>query len=280
MTPDLHIAAAPPRPGTRGRTRVAASRASLGFRDGHKGAHLSRTMMLPELTVLLSTAPPSAPRDELRRLIVEENLLGKRTASNRGRADAYLSQLYGLDPAIPIYRLLRRLWDADPTARPALALLTSCARDPLLRAAAPGLLAIPVGEAVDAARLTGALSTVASRFTPATLASTSRNVGATFTQSGYLRGKLHKVRVRASAAPVAAVMAAALGWMEGARGQFLLDSFWSRLLDRNPAEVLDLLLAAGRAGWLDIRSAAGVLEVRMDRLLTPAEMELCHGQSD
>lgn len=273
--PSEHPTPPAPRAGRR-----SSARERLGFRDGDKGVHSSRTMMLAELTQALAATPAAATREEFRRHIVTENLLGKRTEINRIRADGYLHQLYGLDPTIPIYRLLRRFWEADPEGRPLLAMLCACARDPLLRAAAAGVLAVPVGEQVDPTRVVSALSTVSPRFTPKTLASMSRNVGSSFTQSGHLKGKLRKVRVRARATPTTAAFAAALGWMEGARGQFLLASPWAHLLDVNAAEMLDPLLAAARSGWIDVRAAAGVVEVRMDRLLTPAEMEWCHAQPD
>lgn len=260
--------------------RRASARERLGFRDGDRGAHSSRTMMLAELGQALAGTTDAATREDFRRLIVTDNLLGKRTEINRIRADAYLHQLYGLDPSLPTYRLLRRFWDADPDARPLLAILCASARDPLLRAAGAGVLGVPVGEQVDPARVVAALSAVSPRFTAKTLASMSRNVGSSFTQSGHLQGKLRKVRVRARPTPTAAAFAAALGWMEGARGQFLLASRWTKLLDVNAPEMLELLLAAARSGWIDVRSAAGVVEVRMDRLLTPAEMEWCNAQQD
>ena len=262
------------------RRRASSPRAALGFRDGEKGAHSSRTLMLAELTQALAATTAMSTREDFRSLIVGENLLGKRTESNRIRADRYLSQLYGLDPSIPIYRIFRRLWDADAASRPLLAVLAASTRDPLLRASAPGILAIPIGEGVEPARVGEALSSVSPRFTPNTVASMARNVSSSFTQSGHLQGASSKLRSRAVGTPAAATFAAALGWMEGGRGQFLLSSFWARLLDRNAAEVLDLLLAAGRAGWIDVRSAAGVVELRMERLFTPAELELCDGQSD
>lgn len=266
---------APPRPGLR-----ASVRELLGFRDGDKGAHSSRTMMLAELTQALAATPEAGTREEFRRHIVTENLLGKRTEINRIRADGYLHQLYGLDPSLPVYRLLRRFWEADPDGRPLLAMLCACARDPLLRAAATGFLAVPIGEVVDHPRVVQALVAVSPRFAPTTVLSMGQNIASSFTQSGHLKGKLRKVRVRARATPTTAAFAAALGWMEGARGQFLLASRWANLLDVNPAEMLDLLLAAARSGWIDVRSAAGVVEVRMDRLLTPAEMEWCNAQQD
>ena len=232
-------------------------------------------MMLAELTTLLGAAPAEATLADFEHLIVAENVLGKRTADNRERALAFLSQLYGLDTNIPMYRLLRRLWDADPEARPMLALLSACARDPLARAAGPGMLAVPVGEVVEPARVAEMLGSAAGRFNPKTLLSLSQNIASTFAQSGHLKGRLRKVRTRALATPTSAAFAAALGWMEGARGQFLLSSLWARLLDLNPVAIVDLLLAASRAGWLDVRTAGGIVEVRMDRLLTPSELELC-----
>lgn len=269
---------APPAPRSRRRPSSNSARMALGFRDGAKGAHSSRTLMLAELRVLLAATPPSASPTAFCHLVVEDNLLGKRTASNRVKAQRILAQLYGLDPDIPIYRLFRRFWDADVAGRPLLALLAACARDPLLRAAAPDLLGIPFHEIVPSERIQAALSSVSSRFTANTIASISRNVASSFTQSGHLQGVLHKRRVRAQATPSTAAFAAALGWMEGARGQFLLSSFWARLLDCNRSETLDLLLAADRSGWLDIRAAAGIVEIRMDRLLSPTELELCRGQ--
>jgi hypothetical protein len=235
-------------------------------------------MMLAELQILLAAAPVEANREDFRRLVVEENLLGKRTLSNRVRADGYLHILYGLDRSIPIYRCLRQFWEIDVPGRPLLALLAATARDPLLRAAGPGLLAIPIGEAVDTARVAGLLTGPSARFTPKTLRSMAQNIASSFTQSGHLRGRLHKLRTRAVATPSTAAFAAMIGWLEGGRGQLLMSSFWASLIDRNHAEVLDLLLAAGRLGLLDVRSSGGVVELRMDRLLTPAEMELCDGQ--
>ena len=260
--------------------RRVSLRERLGFRDGDKGAHSSRTMMLAELTQALAAIPEAGTREDFRRLIVAENLLGKRTESNRIRADAHLHQLYGLDPSLPVYRLLRRFWEADPDGRPLLAILCACARDPLLRAAALGVLAVPVGEQVDPGRVMAALSTVSPRFAPTTLLSMAQNIASSFTQSGHLKGKLQKVRGRARATPISAAFAAALGCMEGARGQFLLASRWANLLDVNASEMLDLLLSASRGGWIDVRAAAGVVEVRMDRLLSPAEMEWCNAQQD
>jgi hypothetical protein len=107
----------PPRPRPSPARRVSG-REQLGFRDGNRGAHSSRTMMLYELTQTLAATHQEATRETFRTHIVAENLIGKRTESNRVRADGYLHQLYGLNLSVPVYRLLRRFWRLTPTGAP------------------------------------------------------------------------------------------------------------------------------------------------------------------
>lgn len=99
--------------------------AKFGYRFGRSGPHASRTMMLDELSTLLATAPVGAARAEYRREVVELNVLGKPTMKARELTFRHLTDLYGLDPALPVFRIFRRLWDQDEHARPMLALMIS-----------------------------------------------------------------------------------------------------------------------------------------------------------
>lgn len=117
-----------------------ADQVRAGLRFGERGTHTSRTMMLSELTGLFSELGPAASRDDLVAAVVEDNVLGKQTTSNRRLTLQRLSELYGLDSTIPLYRVLRRLWDVDPACRPLTALLCALARDSLLRASAAVIL--------------------------------------------------------------------------------------------------------------------------------------------
>ena len=110
--------------------------ARFGFRFGDTGMHTSRTMMLAELVDLLAALPRSATRDDYRSAIVEHNVLGKSTNASRRLTNQRLGELYGLDPAIPVFRVLRRLWDLDEDGRPLVAMMCALTRDPLLRARA------------------------------------------------------------------------------------------------------------------------------------------------
>jgi hypothetical protein len=79
----------------------------LGFRMGNRGTLTSRTIMLAELTTLLASVPASASKAERRSAIVSENVLGKKTTSTRKSTAQRLSELYALDPSVPIFRLLQ-----------------------------------------------------------------------------------------------------------------------------------------------------------------------------
>ena len=107
-----------------------------GFRWGEKGTHTSRTIMLDELRSVLVNCEPDAARDDYLSAIREDNCLGKRTAATRRLSSQRLSELYGLDPAVPLFRVLRRCWYTDRDGQPLLALLLALARDPLLRVSA------------------------------------------------------------------------------------------------------------------------------------------------
>lgn len=257
-------------------TRPASDhRERLGFRDDDQGIHSSRTMMLGDLGTLLGAAPPDTPRSRLRELVVEENLLGKRSAGNRRSSFRYLSELYALDVSVPVYRLMRRLWEEDAGGRPLLALLCAVARDPMLRGSAEAVLDAARGSHLPPATLA---ATVRRPLAATTLKSAGQNLASSWAQAGFLTGVMTKTRTRAHATPGAAAYALALGFMEGGRGSLLLTTPWTRLLDCPTDEVLALVRQAARRGWVGYRAAGDVMDLRVEPLFTDEEREWCDGQ--
>ena len=186
----------------------------LGFKAGSGGAHSARTMMLADLTALLSKAPAHAKRDDLNRLIVDENCLGKKTTSNRWLTARHLADLYGLDQGVTVFRLLRVFWSADAAARPMLALLCANARDALLRLSAKKVLDTKTGETVTSADFVNFFNhELPGRFSEAMTASLAQNVGATWTHAGFFKGKITKTRTRPVITPAAAAYALILGYL-------------------------------------------------------------------
>jgi hypothetical protein len=101
-----------------GNSRSLHEQEAAGLRFGDKGTHTSRTMMLAELSDLLAVVPRDERRPAYAEAIIQENVLGKQTVSNRRLTNQRLGELYGLDPSLPIFRVFLRLWDVEPEARP------------------------------------------------------------------------------------------------------------------------------------------------------------------
>lgn len=95
----------------------------FGFRCGERGTHGSRSIMLAELRQLLAATHIGAAYEDYRVAIMEENVLGKGTASTRLWSWKKLRELYGLDPSLAVFRCFRELWETDAAGRPLLAIL-------------------------------------------------------------------------------------------------------------------------------------------------------------
>lgn len=239
----------------------------LGFRFGDKGTHTSRTMMLAELTAVLGAVPATGARRDYVEAVIEGNCVRKPTTSTRRLTLQRLTELYGLDPEIAIFRVLRRLWDTDLSARPLLALLTALARDPLLVATAQAILRLPEGIEMPRKSMAEQLrAAVGGRLSDATLDKVIRNAASSWSQAGHLSGRTFKVRRRVSATPAAVAFALYLGTALGFRGDELLTSGWIKALDCIPSQALDLAIEAKRLGLLDLRIAGDVFDLNLDRL--------------
>jgi hypothetical protein len=243
-----------------------------GFRWGQKGTHTSRTIMLNELQEVLANCSPDALRDDYLAAIHEDNCLGKRTVATRKLSSQRLSELYALDPDVPLFRVMRRCWYADRDGQSILALLLALARDPLLRVSAPPVLRIRPGEELARQQMTEVLiRAVGSRLSESTLDKVVRNAASSWTQSGHLNGRGRKVRQIVTPTAVTTAFALLLGYLIGTRGAALFETIWAQVLDAPPGELMHLAMDARRLGFLDMSQSGGVIEVSCSRLLAPDE---------
>lgn len=230
--------------------------------------------MLEELSLLLDSFPLVAGRSDYLSAIIEKNALDKQTGANRKITAQHLTELYALEPMVPLFRVLRRFWQDDAQGRPVLALLCSLARDPLLRATAEPILAMTSGEELSRQKITDAIRTaVGTRLNDATLDKVVRNVSSSWTQSGHLRGRARKFRQLVRPTPLATAYALMLGYLEGLRCGRLFETNWTRVLDSSPGELRNVAAEAKRLSGLDLRAAGDVIEIGFTTVLTPQEIK-------
>lgn len=240
----------------------------FGGSNDYSGVSTSRTLMLKELTALLARVPNGAAKGDYRAAVVSDNALMKPSASTRAKTYAYLRDRFALDPEIPLFNVLRFLWERDEPGQPLLALLVAAFRDPVLRSSFPAMISLDIDGHLSSdefARIVGAA--FPGKLSEKSLDAVGERLTSTYRQSGHLRGKRDCVRQRVTPTPGSATMALLLASLEGAGGMALLDTEWVRILDA-PGE---LLLAEARAaasrGWLEMRQAGDVLEITFRQLL-------------
>jgi hypothetical protein len=212
--------------------------------------------MLDELSHLLDAVPCEVSRQDYADAVMEDNCLGKRTAATRKLSLQRLTELYGLDARVVLFRVLRDLWGRNVTSRPLLSLLLALARDPLLRATARAVVGTPFGHEFARQSMKDALSeVVGDRLNEATLDKVVRNASSSWTQSGHLRGRGRKTRQRVEATPAATAYALLLGFAVGRRGRLLFETPWAAMLDAGPNELIDVAVDAKRLGVLDLKQS-------------------------
>lgn len=239
----------------------------IGFRTGEKGTHSSRTMMFSELDALMTAVPEHGTKGDYAEAVVSHNCLRKATTATRRLTLQRLTELYGLDPKVPVFRVQRRLWSAEPSSGPLLALLAALARDPLLLATAQIILPLHEGAEMPRKLMIDSLrSVVGTRLSDATLDKVVRNAASSWSQAGHLRGRTFKVREKVLATPRLVAFALYLGTGAGLRGDDLLTSGWIKTLDCPPSQALDLAIEAKRLGLLDLRVAGDVFDLSLSRL--------------
>jgi len=241
------------------------------------GANTSHTILLPALRALLEVVPRAARLSDYETAAIEGNVLGKETEAARRRTLRYLRQLYLLRPDSILFRALRDLWSDDVEAHPLLAGLCALARDSVFRASSGAIVDAAFGEIITSAALASAVSDrFPDSYNGATLAKIGRNTFSSWEQTGHLRHAQHatKVRTKATCKPANVAYALMVGYLQGHRGSALFETLWAAALDQPKSHLVDLAFSASQRGFIEFRSAGGVVEVSFNELLRPFEGEL------
>jgi hypothetical protein len=236
------------------------------------GPSTSQTIMLSSLRRLLSLLPSDTSAAAYRHAVMEENVLGKRTAGGREWAFRQLRRFYALDPRSLLFRALRDLWVDDESGQPLLALLCAIARDPVLRVSASVIFAVEPDTVVGPTDFEVAIEAAfPGAYKENTRRTAAQKIASSWVQSGHLHAAkpTHKVRARVQATAAAVSYALLLGYLQGGRGQALFETLWARVLDQPKSRLVDLAAAASQRGMLEFRNAGGVVEVTFHQLLRP-----------
>lgn len=257
---------------------VSEHAAEFGLVAGPSGPHSSRTMTLDDLRVVLNAVPADAEFAGYQHAVVDENLLGKTTESNRRGSLRRIRELYTLDRATPLFRVFRSLWGKNPASQPLLAFLVAYSRDPLLRSTAGVVLSTPEGMELMRQSVCAAIDEFTEgRMSESTVDKVARNTSSSWSQAGHLSGRVRKVRTMVAATPVTVAFSLLLGYVMGIRGRQLLRSEFMRLLDAPEDIALARSIDARRLGLITLRESPDIFDVGFGPLLNERETRMVNG---
>lgn len=234
----------------------------VGLRSGTRTTHTSRTTMQVELFELLEAVPNGSSIEAYQKAIEQDNVLGKRSLSNRLITSQRLREMYGLDHGVMIFRTMRYLWNIDPESRPMLAHLCALARDTLLRVTAEYIIPLGIGtECVRTEMLKCLSAHLEARLNDSILNKVAANAGSSWTRSGHLTGRNRKIRSIVKPRPTSVAFALWLGHLEGRVADELLDSFWMKMFDASRNEILEEIIKAKQLNLVRATIGAGIVEI-------------------
>ena len=225
-----------------------------------------------ELAAVLDAAQPSEPAAEVRRLILEENIAGKRSATARMWAWKRLKLRYALDsPDSVEYQAFRGAYDRATSASDRglivglmLARTDRLYRDmtlalisPYVQAGGRDLRPVDVAIAVDELRRAHELD-----WSKESLRSVANHLISSWRDVGLIRPGRGISVAQVRPGPAAASFAAALSKAEGLTDRGVLRSTWFVLLGADEARASDLLREAAASGLLTFKFQADVVEIR------------------
>lgn len=208
--------------------------------------------MLDELSLLAAAKLLSG---DVRKPVLDDNVLGKATSSARALTLQRLKELYSFDRTAPIFIVFAGLCRRDPAALAQLAVLMAIARDPLLRASAKPVLGLAPGSQLMRDAMRNAIgAVVGDRLNEAVLDKVVRNAASSWTKTGHLIGRTIKRRSRVRPSLTAFAFALWLADKAGFSGPALFENGWVSVLDLEPAAARSLSERVHASGLICLRS--------------------------
>jgi hypothetical protein len=226
--------------------------------------HTSRTIMFKELSDVMAQAEHAASYTE----VLENNATGKSTRTNELKTNRYLRKLYEFDESSPAFKAFEYFWRTAGSAdRPFLALLFALGNDDLLNRSVDIIKAASIGNRARVEDFEELIELhCPGNYSANTRKSAGQNLASSWKQAGYLEGKIKNIRVETNPGSFVVAFAMLLAYLDGCRGQFVMESKWVRALCIDQVRVRELAFEASRHDLLRFQSSGAVVTVSFGEL--------------
>jgi hypothetical protein len=105
------------------------------------------------------------------------------------------------------------------------------------------------------------------RFSDNTRRSVAQNIASSWKQAGFITGKVKNIRTQPEVDYLVVAFALLLSYLNGDRGDFMLNSKWVKALGVGEDKVRELAFEAAKRDYLQYQSAGEVTTISFQKLL-------------
>lgn len=226
--------------------------------------HTSRTLMFDELSRVMDHGFETNSFVES----MGENVTGKLTKSNIEKTNRYLKQLYGFNYTNSYFIGFKYFWIITSNeSKPILALLFAIHADDLIAESINVVVSKSLGTKVNIESIEENIETFhPTRYSDNTRKSLAQNIASSWKQAGFILGKVKNIRVQPEFEYSIVAFALFLGYLDNLRGEFLLNSKYTRALGLSESKLRDLAFEASKRDLLSYQFAGSVTTITFNQL--------------
>lgn len=228
--------------------------------------HTARTIMLLELSKVMNF---SIEKDNYLESMAN-NVFGKKSQDGIKKTTAFLTQLYSFSLESHSFQALKYFWSiSNEEERAQIAFICALNNDYLLQESISVVSKSRIGDKVEIEQVEKNIENHhPNRFTKNTLRSVAQNIASSWKQAGFITGKVKNIRSENQITYQVVCFAFLLEFLNGLRGDFILQGNCVKSLCLPESQIRDLALEASRRDLLQYQFGGSVTSISFDNLLT------------
>lgn len=230
-----------------------------------KTVHSSRTMMFAELEKIMDSSIESNDFYES----LDNNVFGKKSADGIKKTKSYLKRLYDFDLSYQPFLAFKYFWEiTEVEEKPLIALLYAINHDDMLTQSIELIKSVKLGEKVSLELLEELIEKYhPKRYSYKTRRSMAQNIASSWKQAGFIEGRIKNIRVLPEIGFRVACFAFLLAYLNGDRGEFILNSTVVKSLFLPESRLRELAIECSRNDLMQYQYAGEVTSISFTNLL-------------
>ncbi|MGJ4734841.1 hypothetical protein [Leptospira levettii] len=239
----------------------------MGFNFEKGTALINRNLSFKDLQICMEHIKDQRKADhvELRKDILEGNILGKATLVNRKDIAEKLRIFYSFDTSMPVFRFFKSLWYRNVDAQPLLAFQLAQARDKFLYNLHEILESFSESEHVQTKNVLEKISSKwKAQYSEQSLFAMAKHLVSAWSEAGFLSKGKKKFKISNHVLPENVCFALYLCNLQHISGENIFESKWIKSFYLDRSSVINLGLMANQKGLCEFQIASNLIRIKFN----------------